>query len=83
MDETEHSSVEIKQKLWNSSPNADVAHRVEGRSLLRVREEVVVVAVDLAVFIGIPLAVALLALRFGVDSRDGEDWRIHRGMGAH
>ncbi len=40
------------------------------------------VALALAVFIGVPFAIALLALRFGVDSRDGEDWRIHRGLGA-
>lgn len=34
-------------------------------------------ALDLAVFIGVPLAVALLALGFGVDSRDGDDWVVH------
>lgn len=33
---------------------------------------------DLAIFIGVPVAIALAALRFGVDSRDGEDWAVHR-----
>ncbi len=43
----------------------------------------VVVVADLAIFIGVPLTIALLALGLGVDSRDGEDWRLHRGFGAH
>jgi hypothetical protein len=33
--------------------------------------------VDLAIFIGIPAAIALLALGFGVDTRDGDDWSVH------
>ncbi len=37
---------------------------------------------DLAVFIGVPLMIALLALGLGMDSRDGEDWRLHRDFGA-
>jgi hypothetical protein len=32
---------------------------------------------DLAIFIGVPSAIALLALRYGVDTRDGDDWNVH------
>jgi len=34
-------------------------------------------AIDLAIFVGIPAGIALLALRYGVDSRDGDDWTVH------
>ena len=32
---------------------------------------------DLAIFMGVPLAVSGLALAFGVDTRDGDDWNPH------
>jgi hypothetical protein len=32
---------------------------------------------DLAIFIGVPAVIALLALGFGVDTRDGDDWSVH------
>ena len=40
-------------------------------------------AFDLAIFIGIPVAIALLALGLGVDTRDGNDWEVHRSLGSH
>lgn len=33
---------------------------------------------DLAIFMGVPLGLAVLALTFGVDTRDGDDWITHR-----
>ena len=32
---------------------------------------------DLVIFMGVPLAVALVALAFGVDNTDGDDWIAH------
>jgi hypothetical protein len=32
---------------------------------------------DLAIFMGVPLAVSILALAFGVDTSDGDDWIVH------
>jgi hypothetical protein len=32
---------------------------------------------DLAIFMGVPAAVAILAVAFGVDTRDGDDWVVH------
>ena len=31
---------------------------------------------DLAIFTGVPVATALLAVAFGVDTRDGHDWTL-------
>lgn len=33
---------------------------------------------DLVIFMGIPVGLAVLALTFGVDTRDGNDWITHR-----
>ena len=32
---------------------------------------------DIAIFMGIPVGLAVLALLFGVDTRDGDDWISH------
>ena len=32
---------------------------------------------DLAIFMGVPAAIAIFAVAFGVDTRDGDDWVVH------
>jgi hypothetical protein len=33
---------------------------------------------DLAIFMGVPVGLSVLALTFGVDTSDGDDWVNHR-----
>lgn len=32
---------------------------------------------DLAIFMGVPVGLSVLALTYGVDTRDGDDWSNH------
>ncbi|MEA2451360.1 MAG: hypothetical protein QOG04_70 [Actinomycetota bacterium] len=37
---------------------------------------------DLAIFMGVPLGLSVLALTFGVDTSDGDDWVSHNDFSS-